>query len=177
MNRRSEELSQKVIQKLPDLASLHLRLNWVSPLEKDRFVEYQDTAFLKACGFEYLSAELRAFPGIKPPGDRWDRSWDEKRSDSCRHCLKLHFLAPRLNTLKGNPVQQGRRIAGTDDTVFLLLRRESRGKRTEKSEKKFFSFDLQHFFGTISSATLTFCLHFCTIRSHDICKRKNHSAF
>jgi len=61
VNRRSEELSQKVIQGLSDLASLHPRLNWVSPLEKDRFVEYQDTVFLKACGFEYLSAELRAF--------------------------------------------------------------------------------------------------------------------
>lgn len=35
-----EELSQKVFEGLPDLASLHPRLNWVSPLEKDRFVEY-----------------------------------------------------------------------------------------------------------------------------------------
>lgn len=60
-NRRSEELSQKVIQGLPDLGSLHPRLNWVSPLEKDRFAEYQDAAFLKACGLEYLSAELKAF--------------------------------------------------------------------------------------------------------------------
>ncbi len=41
-NRRSEELSQKVLQGLPDLGSLHARLNWVSPLEKDGFVEYQD---------------------------------------------------------------------------------------------------------------------------------------
>lgn len=61
VNRRSEELSQKVIQGLPDLASLHPRLNWVSPLEKDRFIEYQNTAFLKACGLEHLSAELKAF--------------------------------------------------------------------------------------------------------------------
>jgi hypothetical protein len=48
VNRRSEELFQKVVQKLPDLASLHSRLNWVSPLKKDRFVECQDTAFLKS---------------------------------------------------------------------------------------------------------------------------------
>jgi len=61
VNRRSEELSQEVIHELPDLASLHSHFNWVSPLEKDRFVEYQDTVFLKACGFQYLSAELRAF--------------------------------------------------------------------------------------------------------------------
>ena len=29
---------------------LHPRFNWVSPMEKDRFVEYQDTAFLKVRG-------------------------------------------------------------------------------------------------------------------------------
>jgi hypothetical protein len=28
-NRRSEELSQKVLQGLPDLSSLHTRLHWV----------------------------------------------------------------------------------------------------------------------------------------------------
>lgn len=61
VNQRSEELSQKVIQELPDLASLHPRLNWVSPLEKDRFAEYQDVAFLNTCGLEHFSAELKAF--------------------------------------------------------------------------------------------------------------------
>ena len=70
VNRRSEELSQKVIQGLPDLASLHPRLHWVSPLEKDRFAEYQDTAFLKACGLKHLSAELKAF--WPPGGPVWD---------------------------------------------------------------------------------------------------------
>jgi len=39
VNQRSEELSQKVIQGLPALASLHPHLNWVSPLEEGRFVE------------------------------------------------------------------------------------------------------------------------------------------
>ena len=61
VNRRSEELSQEVIQGLPDLASLHPCLNWVSPLEKDRFAEYQDSAFLKACGLKHLSHDLSAF--------------------------------------------------------------------------------------------------------------------
>jgi len=61
VNRRSEELSQEVIQGLPDLTSLHPGLNWVSPLENERFAEYQDTAFLKACGLKHLSAELKAF--------------------------------------------------------------------------------------------------------------------
>ena len=70
VNRRSDGLSQKVIQGLPDLASLHARLNWVSPLENDRFAEYQDTAFLKACGLKHLSAELKAF--WPPGGPVWD---------------------------------------------------------------------------------------------------------
>ncbi|MBL7177378.1 MAG: hypothetical protein ISS66_16265 [Desulfobacteraceae bacterium] len=61
VNRRSEELCQKVIQGLPDLASLYPRLHWISPLENDKFAEYQDTAFLKACGLKNLSAELKAF--------------------------------------------------------------------------------------------------------------------
>ena len=46
VNRRSEELSQKVTKGL---------------LENDKFPEYQDTAFLKACGLKHFSAELKAF--------------------------------------------------------------------------------------------------------------------
>ncbi len=61
VNRRSEDLTREVFAGLPDLALLHPHLNWASPLEKDRFSEYQDTAFLKACGLEHLSAELKAF--------------------------------------------------------------------------------------------------------------------
>ena len=60
VNRLSEELTREVFERLPDLALLHPRLNWVSPLEKYRFSEYQDTAFLKACGLEHLSDELKA---------------------------------------------------------------------------------------------------------------------
>ena len=61
VNRRSEELSQKVFQGLPDLALLHPHLNWVSPVEEGRFVECQDAAFLKACGLKHLSDDLSAF--------------------------------------------------------------------------------------------------------------------
>ena len=56
-----------MFRKLHGLASLHPRLNWVSPLEKDRFTEYQDTAFLKASGLEHLSAELKAFWSLGGP--------------------------------------------------------------------------------------------------------------
>jgi len=61
VNLRAEELSQKIIQGLPSLDSLGPRLCWASPLEKDKFAEYQDSAFLKACGFEHRSSDLRKF--------------------------------------------------------------------------------------------------------------------
>jgi len=61
VNRRAEELSQKIIMGLPSFASLGPRIRWVSPLEKDNFAEYQDSTFLKACGFEILTDALRSF--------------------------------------------------------------------------------------------------------------------
>ncbi|MFH1349496.1 MAG: hypothetical protein ABII26_01030 [Pseudomonadota bacterium] len=61
VNRRPRELSQKIIKGLPSLASPDPRLHWISPLEKDNFAEYQDTAFLKACGVEQLSYDLTSF--------------------------------------------------------------------------------------------------------------------
>ncbi len=61
VNLRAAELSQQIIQGLPSLASLGPRLRWVSPLEKYKFLEYQDNAFLKACGFEHRSSDLRKF--------------------------------------------------------------------------------------------------------------------
>jgi hypothetical protein len=61
VNRRVKELSQKIIQGLPSLNSLSFRLDWVSPLEKEKFAEYQESAFLKAFGFENLTGALRSF--------------------------------------------------------------------------------------------------------------------
>lgn len=61
VNRRNEELTQEIIQVLPALASLRPHLNWVSPLEEEGFVEYQDTSFLKTCGLEHLSDDLMEF--------------------------------------------------------------------------------------------------------------------
>lgn len=49
-NQRSEELSRAVIEGCPNLSAMSPKLKWVSPLEENNFAEYQDTAFLKACG-------------------------------------------------------------------------------------------------------------------------------
>jgi len=61
VNRRPDELSQHVIQALPSLASLSATIRWVSPLESERFVEYQDRAFLRAVGLEHLASKLSGF--------------------------------------------------------------------------------------------------------------------
>ncbi len=70
VNRRTDELSQNVFDALPSIALLNPKLRWVSPLKNEKFVEYQDRAFLKAVGFEHLADDLREF---------WPRggpSWD-----------------------------------------------------------------------------------------------------
>ena len=87
VKQRSEELTREVFERLPGLALLHPRLDWVSPLKKDRFSEYQDTAFLKACGLEHLSDELKAF---------WPRRgpvWD---------ALLLPLSSQRIRTIKAS---------------------------------------------------------------------------
>jgi len=58
VNRRPHELSERVLDALPSLASLNPRLRWVSPLEKDDFAEYGDEAFLAAVGLQKLAGNL-----------------------------------------------------------------------------------------------------------------------
>ena len=61
VNRRPGELSRHVVKALPSLASLNPRLHWVSPLECQRFSEYQDLAFLCALGLEDFDGKLKKF--------------------------------------------------------------------------------------------------------------------
>jgi hypothetical protein len=61
VNRQPDELSRRVVDALPSLASLNPRLHWVSPLEREKFVEYQDRAFLRALELESLDPQLKRF--------------------------------------------------------------------------------------------------------------------
>ena len=54
----------------PELASAGITVEWVSPLEAERFMEYQDSAFLSALGLRDLSEMLSAF--WPQGGPRWD---------------------------------------------------------------------------------------------------------
>ena len=70
VNRRQEELSLAVLNALRSLASLSPRLRWVSPLEKNRFIEYKDVHFLRAVGLGYLAGKLSEF--WPKGGPNWD---------------------------------------------------------------------------------------------------------
>ena len=70
VNRRQEDLSQALKKVLPSLASSNTRLRWVSPLEKDGFIEYKDVDFLRAVGLEHLAPKLKEFWPFRGPN--WD---------------------------------------------------------------------------------------------------------
>ena len=61
VNRRSQDLSQRVLDAMPSLASSDARLHWASPLQEEKFVEYQDRDFLSAAGLEHCYQALREF--------------------------------------------------------------------------------------------------------------------
>lgn len=61
VNRRAGELTRRILDCLPSLASLKAPVRWVSPLEEQRFIEYQDRASLQALGLEHLAGPLSRF--------------------------------------------------------------------------------------------------------------------
>jgi hypothetical protein len=69
VNRRSEELSQRVLDALL-MTSLNAHLRWVSPLESEDFAEYRDGAFLDALGRGHLKCQLSSF--WPADGPCWD---------------------------------------------------------------------------------------------------------
>jgi hypothetical protein len=70
VNRLRGELEQAARAALPTLDEAARSLKWVSPLESDRFVEYQDSAFLRALRLERLAPDLSRF--WPPHGPVWD---------------------------------------------------------------------------------------------------------
>jgi len=61
VNRRRAELDAAILRGLPQLAAEGAQLEWVSPLEEERFKEYQDGAFLGTLGLLDLSGRIFAF--------------------------------------------------------------------------------------------------------------------
>jgi hypothetical protein len=61
VNRRAGELNRAILDELPDLAERRPSITWVSPLESQKFVEYRDSAFLKAVGLEEHASSLAGF--------------------------------------------------------------------------------------------------------------------
>jgi hypothetical protein len=71
VNRRQGELDRTVRDGIEDLDQAAELIDWVSPLEEARFIEYQDVAFLRAVGLERLASELAAF-WPRRGGPVWD---------------------------------------------------------------------------------------------------------
>jgi hypothetical protein len=70
VNRRQKELEAAILQAFPELVERKAFLQWVSPLESDRFTEYQDDSFLAALGLLGLAGELADF--WPQGGPKWD---------------------------------------------------------------------------------------------------------
>jgi hypothetical protein len=61
VNRRRADLDAAILRGLPELAAEKAQFEWVSPLEEERFNEYQDGVFLGALGLLDLSGMLAEF--------------------------------------------------------------------------------------------------------------------
>jgi len=80
VNRRRAQLDDAIRQAFPELA--HAAIQWVSPLEEERFTEYRDEAFLNALSLTELPGLLAQF--WPQGGPQWDAlarvHWPEERS-------------------------------------------------------------------------------------------------
>jgi hypothetical protein len=70
VNSRRQQLDAAILGAFPELAKSGASFQWVSPLEGDRFSEYQDAAFLAALGLSELVGELADF--WPQGGPKWD---------------------------------------------------------------------------------------------------------
>ena len=61
VNRYQEYLNLHILESISSLSALNSYLRWVSPLEKDKFIEYQDYALLRAVGFDNLANDLNQY--------------------------------------------------------------------------------------------------------------------
>jgi hypothetical protein len=70
VNLRPLELSYKVLKVLSPPPAQNSTLRWVSPLAREKFVEYRDEEFLRVLGLERLASDLREF--WPEGGPSWD---------------------------------------------------------------------------------------------------------
>jgi hypothetical protein len=70
VNREPRLLNEAILAAMPSLAALAPEIEWVSPLERQRYAEFRDDEFLTALGLDRLSAALRDFWPRRGP--QWD---------------------------------------------------------------------------------------------------------
>jgi hypothetical protein len=70
VNRRGDDLSESIRDALRHELPSSSVIRWVSPLASKRYAEYHDTDFLRAVGYDRLSARLASF--WPKGGPHWD---------------------------------------------------------------------------------------------------------
>jgi hypothetical protein len=70
VNECQETLTQEVLKALPSLAAQQSKIQWVSPLRSENYVEYYDQGLLQALEHPELTKELNQFWPRKGP--HWD---------------------------------------------------------------------------------------------------------
>ena len=61
VNEYPDQLNQAIFEQLTDLAGHQPKVEWVSPLAKDKYREYKDAEFLGALGLEHLNEKRKDF--------------------------------------------------------------------------------------------------------------------
>lgn len=73
VNRRRDELNTALSKAIPEIASRCATIEWVSPIEEDRFAEYQDAEFLSRLGLLELRRELAFGLRVALTGTLWPK--------------------------------------------------------------------------------------------------------
>jgi hypothetical protein len=120
VNRRREELNRAVLDALL-LSPLNARLCWVSPVESEKFIEYQDQGFLLALGLERLASRLEEF--WPSSGPCWDAlAIVQIGNDPARSGALLVEAKAHLKELRGDGCGAEEISRRTIDTALLKTR-------------------------------------------------------
>lgn len=125
VNRHRGDLEQKVLDALPTLKELDPVLEWISPLENERFAELGDERLLERMGRPDLDGKLKEY--WPPRGPHWDAVAVARSKDGT-------WLGPVLIEAKSYPEEMRSSCAAKDGRELIERRlRETREWLREKT--------------------------------------------
>jgi hypothetical protein len=118
VNRHRRELEQKILEALPTLKELDPVLEWISPLENERFAELWDERLLERMGRPDLADKLTEY--WPKQGPHWDAGAVARTKDGT-------WLGPVLIEAKSYPEEMRSSCAAKDGRELIEARlRETR---------------------------------------------------